>query len=52
MGDVASTEEDLAQCVQIGMKPEEFYNDPDLGPILRTEPFKGLREKYPEPPKP
>jgi tetratricopeptide (TPR) repeat protein len=26
-----------------------FYQDDDLGPILRSEPFKAFREKYPEP---
>ncbi|HWG44368.1 MAG TPA: tetratricopeptide repeat protein [Gemmataceae bacterium] len=25
------------------------YRDEDLGPILRSEPFKGFREKFPEP---
>jgi hypothetical protein len=25
------------------------YKDPDLGPILRSEPFKEFREKFPEP---
>ena len=26
------------------------YQDPDLGPLLRSDPFRDLREKFPEPP--
>jgi hypothetical protein len=28
---------------------ETYYQDPDLGPILRSEPFRPFREKFPEP---
>jgi hypothetical protein len=28
-----------------------FYNDPDLGPALRGEPFRALRARFPEPKK-
>jgi hypothetical protein len=30
-------------------RPEDFYRDPDLGPIVRSESFKAFREKFPEP---
>jgi tetratricopeptide (TPR) repeat protein len=43
-GDVDQTEEALKE-----VDPEDAYEDPDLGPLLRTEPFRALREKYPEP---
>jgi len=26
-----------------------YYSDPDLGPLLRSDAFKALRQKYPEP---
>jgi hypothetical protein len=28
---------------------EDCYRDPDLGPILRSEPFRRFRERFPEP---
>ena len=28
---------------------EDCYRDPDLGPILRSEPFAAFRERFPEP---
>jgi hypothetical protein len=49
-GDPTRTETALAVATEKGhLKTWSFYNDPDLGPILRTEPFKKIAEKYPEP---
>lgn len=48
-GDVPKTSAALAQCLEEGRTAKDFYADPDLGPLLRTEPFRGVREKYPEP---
>jgi hypothetical protein len=47
-GDVAGTETALARCTQQGYNTLVFHNDPDLGPALRSEPFKKLCEKYPD----
>src|SRR5262249_19749504 len=33
--------------VRAGVK--YLYQDPDLGPLLRSDPFRSFREKYPEP---
>jgi hypothetical protein len=49
-GDVTKT----ASVIEKYVKENEgdagdLYSDPDLGPLLRTAPFKSIREKYPEP---
>lgn len=31
---------------------DNCYRDPDLGPMLRSQPFAAVREKYPEPEQP
>ena len=48
-GDAAGLERELDACAQRGFHPVTFYADPDVGRALRTEPFRKLREKYPEP---
>jgi tetratricopeptide (TPR) repeat protein len=48
-GDVAKTEQVLQECVDRHEWIGRFYTDPDLGPILRSETFRKLRSKYPEP---
>jgi tetratricopeptide (TPR) repeat protein len=48
-GDVARTAEALKKCVEVGLGPEDFYHDWDLGPALRTDRFRALRARYPEP---
>jgi len=49
-GDVEKTEKVLEELIQIQRyEPAAFYADADLGPLLRTEPFKKLLEKYPPP---
>jgi tetratricopeptide (TPR) repeat protein len=48
-GDVAQTETALARCVAKGSGTWAFHNDPDLGPILRSDPFQKLCQKYPDP---
>jgi hypothetical protein len=47
-GDVAGTEKELEEADEVG---RQFYDDPDLGPALRSEPFREIRKKYPEPKK-
>jgi tetratricopeptide (TPR) repeat protein len=31
------------------VRAEDCYQDPDLGPLLRSEPFSAFRKQYPEP---
>ena len=49
-GDVAKTEQAMDLAVGEDGTTARYYSDPELGPILRSEPFKKLREKHPEPP--
>jgi hypothetical protein len=52
-GNTAKTEAVLAAGIEKKhLSTWSFYNDPDLGPILRSEPFKKIAEKYPEPGRP
>jgi tetratricopeptide (TPR) repeat protein len=49
-GDVALTGQELDACIaQRTVQPEAFWKDPDLGPLLLTEPFRDLRKRYPPP---
>lgn len=48
-GDVARTRANLEKLVAEDWEPSEFYGDDILGPALRSDAFKELREKYPEP---
>jgi hypothetical protein len=48
-GDVAETGRLLEEQVKTGYHPDLFYYDEDLGPALRSEAFRALRQKYPEP---
>jgi tetratricopeptide (TPR) repeat protein len=48
-GNVAQTEANITELVAQEYEPAEFYEDDILGPALRSEPFKAVREKYPEP---
>jgi tetratricopeptide (TPR) repeat protein len=49
-GDVARTGQELDACaVQRTVQPEAFWKDPDLRPLLLTEPFRDLRKRYPPP---
>lgn len=44
--------EAVAAAEAVGPSPYQmthFYHDPDLGPLLRSEPFAAFRQKYPEP---
>jgi predicted Zn-dependent protease len=47
-GDVDATQEALDRAVKSGSGAWSFHADPDLGPILRSVPFKKLCDKYPE----
>ena len=47
-GDVAKTEAELAKCARRYYGSFGFYNDPDLGPALSREPFRTLRQRFPE----
>jgi hypothetical protein len=48
-GDVGRVEQNLQKLVKQGHSVQSFYDDPDLGPALRSERFAKLRAKYPEP---
>ncbi len=48
-GDLAKTEAALEKCLKDGYEAAEFYDDGDLGPALRSDRFRSLRMKYPEP---
>jgi tetratricopeptide (TPR) repeat protein len=48
-GDVGQSSANFEKLVADGWEPWEFYDDDILGPALRSEAFKSLREKYPEP---
>lgn len=48
-GDVAQTSANLEKHVADGYEIWEFYEDNILGPALRSDALKALREKYPEP---
>jgi hypothetical protein len=49
-GDVAQTAANLEKLVAVGHIPQDFYGDDILSAALRSDAFKSLREKYPEPP--
>lgn len=49
-GDMVTTELLLAELFKEEEDSSMFYEDPDLGPLLRSERFRALREKYPPPP--
>jgi len=48
-GRTAETSESLAVCAGRGYEPADFYDDPELGPALRSTEFAHLRQKYPAP---
>lgn len=48
-GDVARTRAALERGLLEGYSLSDFYDDPDLGPLLRGDLFRALREEYPEP---
>jgi tetratricopeptide (TPR) repeat protein len=48
-GDVKQTMALLEKRQRYSYFLRSCYQDPDLGPILRSEPFRALREKFPEP---
>lgn len=46
---------DVPNTIKAMKKPQPYfielcYNDPDLGPLLRSKDFRAFRDKYPEPP--
>jgi predicted Zn-dependent protease len=47
-GDVAKTEAELANWTRRSYGSYAFYSDPDLGLALGREPFRALRQRYPE----
>jgi predicted Zn-dependent protease len=47
-GDVAKTQAELEKCARRFYGTYGFYNDPDLGPALCREPFRELRQRFPE----
>ncbi len=49
-GDVKRTLEVITRLGLRRFTVEEFYRDPDLGPILRSAAFGEFRERFPEPP--
>lgn len=49
-GDVAGVEAEFAKFADKPYMVEWLYFDEDLGPILRSDRFKELRKKFPEPP--
>jgi hypothetical protein len=48
-GNVTKTAQALERCEKEGYEAADFHNDPDLGPALRSDRFRELRQKYPEP---
>jgi tetratricopeptide (TPR) repeat protein len=48
-GDVARTTEVVQACAGQPYLLRSLYRDPDLGPLLRGERFRSLRERFPEP---
>jgi hypothetical protein len=48
-GDVAKTQAALATCVRRHVPVASFYSDPDLGPLLRSDKLRTVRERFPEP---
>jgi len=51
-GDLAGASSALEEALAESYTVQDFYDDPDLGPLLRSEALRSLREKYPEPGKP
>jgi tetratricopeptide (TPR) repeat protein len=49
VGDVARTTQLLDGVRHQPFWIASFYRDPDLGPLLRSDRFKALRQKHPEP---
>lgn len=47
-GDIKATAQALERLKQAYYSMRTIYNDPDLGPLLRSDAFKKLRKKYPE----
>jgi hypothetical protein len=47
-GDVAATTKALQRCKDRDFYFGSLYSDTDLGPILRSEPFRRVREQFPE----
>jgi hypothetical protein len=49
-GNVAAATAALYDCLRAGMEVSTLYQDPDLGPALRTDAFAAFRERHPEKP--
>jgi hypothetical protein len=47
-GETQEAVEAFEAAIEKGAKPAKFYADPDAGPLLRSEAFQALREKYPQ----
>jgi tetratricopeptide (TPR) repeat protein len=48
-GDVEQTIKTFEQALKEGYDLSDLYEDEDLGPVLRSEKFRDLREKHPPP---
>jgi hypothetical protein len=47
-GNVQAVADTMADSQRGYASTLQFYSDPDLGPLLRSEPFAPLRERFPE----
>ncbi len=48
-GDLAAAETSMQSLTELEVELSGLYEDEDIGPLLRSDAFKALREKYPEP---
>jgi hypothetical protein len=48
-GDRAQTVAAMERCAQWFASAHAFYNDPDLGPVMCSDAFRAVRERFPEP---
>jgi hypothetical protein len=48
-GDVGQAITAAEKAKSQGVTPAAWYNDQDLGPILRDDAFRVFRERFPEP---
>jgi tetratricopeptide (TPR) repeat protein len=48
-GDLAAAETSLQRLTEFKVELADIYEDHDIGPLLRSDACKALREKYPEP---